>query len=177
MLPVKDHCTLLTKQFLAASFQNCHPAHQNLEKNRSARNLKPTCLNYKDEVGEKFRGGTYKDVLKKLHTEAFSKTLQRYKPNRVLQANPPEINPEEAELSRSVRSKLCRLRSGFCRSLNSYMSRIDKDISDVCPKCNMTPHDTLHLFNCPRNQTELSPTKLWTEPQKVAKFLKLDDDG
>ena len=177
MLPVKAHSTLLTKQFVAACHQRIHPGYKNLGNPPSARNLKPTCLAFEAEVKELFRGGLYKDVLSKLHTKAVNSTLTNYAPNRVLQTPPPDINTKEEEnLSRTVRSKLSRLRSGFCRSLNSYMSRIDNSVIDACPDCNQSPHDTVHLFNCSSRPTDLVESDLWTRPAKVAEFLGLEDD-
>ena len=134
MLPVKDHCTMVSKQYLAACHQQNHPGNKHLNKTPQPRNLKPTILSYETEVKDKFRGGLYKDVLKNLHTAAVKSTLDNYKPNRVLGTKPPDINSEEKTLARSVRSRLARLRSGFCRSLNSYMSRIDNSIIDACPR-------------------------------------------
>ena len=129
------------------------------------------------EVKDKFRGGLYKDVLKTLHTAAFKSTLDSYQPNRVLGTKPPDINPEEKTLTRSVRCKLTRLRSGSCRSLNSYMSRIDNGITDVaCPKCDSSPHDTRNLFNCHAGPTNLTVIDLWTRPFMAAEFLKLTED-
>ena len=138
--------------------------------------------NYKTEVSSKFDSlpaskDSYKKVLKTLHTEAVSATLQSYQPNRILATQPPEINPEELKLSRKERTSLARLRSGFSRSLMSYMSRIDPEVQDECPLCNISPHDTPHLFNCIANPTELNTIDLWTKPIQAAKFLKLDDES
>ena len=176
MLPVKDHCTMVSKQYLAACHQQNHPGNKHLNKTPQPRNLKPTILSYEAEVKDKFRGGLYKDVLKNLHTAAVKSTLDNYQPNRVLGTKPPNINPEEMILERSVRSRLARLRSGFCRSLNSYMSRIDNSIIDACPRCDNSPHDTRHLFNCPDDPTELTVTDLWTRPIQAADFLGLNDE-
>ena len=175
MLPVKDHCNLLTKQF-PALHQRIHPGNKHLDKEPSSRNLKPTCYRHKEEVQENFRGGLYKEVLSKLHTEAVSRTLQNYPPNKILGTAPPKINKEEITLNRRARSRLTRLRSGYCRSLNSYMARRDNSIQNACPDCQHTPHDTNHLFNCTMNPTDLVPKDLWTKPTKVAHFLRLEEE-
>ena len=103
-------------------------------------------------------------------------TLASYPPNRVLQRRPPDISKEEKLLPRLARAELARLRSGFSRNLNSYMSRIDPSIADTCPACNHTPHDTIHLFNCSNNPTHLEPEDLWTNPKHSALFLELLPD-
>ena len=137
------------------------------------RQLKLTHLQHAPEISDKFRGMTYKQVVKALHTATVANTLASYPPNRVLQRRPPDISKEEKLLPRPVRSELARLRSGFSRNLNSYMNRIDPSIADSCPACNSTPHDTNHLFNCNSNPTHLEPSALWTNPKQSALFLKL----
>ena len=138
------------------------------------RTLKLTNLIHEGEVAELFRSGTLKDSLKSLHTSAVKNTLESYPPNKVLLSNPPDINKEEQSLSRKARTGLTRLRSGYCRTLNSYMSRIKEEVQDVCPRCDASPHNTLHLFNCLANPTVLDVTSLWTHPREAAIFLQLE---
>ena len=38
------------------------------------------------------------------------------------------------------------------------------------------PHNTVHLFNCRRNPTNLTEMDLWTNPKEAAEFLQLDGD-
>ena len=108
-----------------------------------------------------------KAAIQGLHTKALKDTLNSYPPNKVLQSIPPDINPEEANLSRWETCKLARLRSGYSRELNSYMSRINPEIQNKCLKCYN------HLFNCYNNPTNLT-VDLWTRPIQAAKFLKLN---
>ena len=58
----------------------------------------------------------------------------------------------------------------------SYKNICDTKIENKCPKCQTTPPDTNHLFNCPRNPTTLEPIDLWTQPAEVSIFLKLDEE-
>ena len=112
-------------------------------------------------------------VLKDIHTETVRKTIQQYSENHVLgQAYnpPPRINPDEIKLTRIARSRLSQLRSGFLRLLNSSLNRLDDKIENKCPKCQATPHDTNHLFNCHAN-----PTSLWTHPIEASNFLELEE--
>jgi hypothetical protein len=118
---------------------------------------------------------TYKTVIKSLHTSSVQEVIGSYIPNKVLNSRPPEINKSEALLSRRERSRLSQLRSGYSPVLNSYLSRIDSSIPNICPLCSQSPHDTLHLFNCDANPTELNVTDLWTRPTLAADFLKLKD--
>ena len=48
-----------------------------------------------------------------------------------------------------------------------------ENIEDMCPNCGQSPHDTVHLFNCPSNQTELSVTDFWKKTVHAAVFLGL----
>ena len=96
-------------------------------------------------------------------------------PRPRLNKTPPKINPEEVFLTRKSRTELARLRSGFSRTLNSYLSRVDPDTPDNCPKCTQSPHNSIHLFSCPSNPTHLTVESLWTKPKEAAEFLKLDE--
>ena len=116
---------------------------------------------------------SYKSVLKSIHTECVSSTLSKYPVNRVLGLKPPTLSTEEKSLPRVARTELSRLRSGFSPNLNYYLHRLDENIEDKCPECGQTPHDTVHLFNCPSNQTELSVLDLWKKPVQAAAFLGL----
>jgi hypothetical protein len=177
VLPLKEHSELISKQFLAASYQPTHPANKFLDKPQSKRNRRKTPLTFKEEVSNKFQAGyVYKQTLKSLHTDAVKNCIESYKTNSVLNSKPPEINPEEVKLTRKERSELARLRSGYSRRLNFYLNKIDNQVQDGCPLCKISPHDTEHLFNCAENPTILSVIDLWTNPVKVAKFLKLQDD-
>ena len=108
-------------------------------------------------------------------TTEVAKTILSYPPNKVLKADPPKISKEENTLSRNSRSLLSQLRSGYSRILNSYKHRIDPNTANSCGLCSGTPHDSKHLFNCPRNPTDLSIFDLWSKPVQTANFLKLDE--
>ena len=177
VLPVRDHSTLLTKQYLANTYVPAHPGFKNLDRPPSARNLKPTLLKYKEDIRVRYEAGlSRKHVLQSLHSEAVTAALDNLGPNKVLGDRPPEINKEEEQLSRKARTELARLRAGYSRNLMSYMSSIDEEVQDKCPKCNATPHNTVHLFNCRMDPTNLTATDLWTKPKEVAEFLQLDGD-
>ena len=74
-----------------------------------------------------------KATLQALHTAAVVKSVQCHERNVVLDGRPPPISNSEKELTRKKRSTLAQLRSGYCRLLGSYKSRIKKDANlDVC---------------------------------------------
>ena len=87
----------------------------------------------------------------------------------MLDGRPPPISNSEKELARKERSTLAQLRSGYCRLLGSYKSRMKKDANlDVC---GTTPHDVKHLFVCPAHPTTLIPSDLWSRPTDAVREL------
>ena len=84
----------------------------------------------------------------------------------------PPISSSEKELTRKERSTLAQLRSGYCRILGSYKSRIKKDASlNVCAECSTNPHDVKHLFVCPAHPTTMIPSDLWSRPTDAVRKL------
>ena len=83
--------------------------------------------------------------------------------NVVLDGLPLPISSSEKDLTRKEHSTLAQLRSGYCRLLGSYKSRIKKDASlNVCADCSTTPHDVKHLFVCTAHPTTMIPSDLWS---------------
>ena len=177
VMPIRDHSRLLTHQYLAASHLPGHPGREHLGRPPSARLKKMSVLNQLHKVSPLFSNNPteaeYKAAIKDLHTWAVRETLSNYPVNKVLDMHPPEVNNEEDYLPRKVRCQLSQLRSGYSKLLNSYNCIIDESVSDTCPKCNQTPHNTIHLFNCPNNPTDLNTISLWTTPHRAASFLEL----
>ena len=113
-----------------------------------------------------------KATLQELHTAAVVKAVQCHERNVVLDGRPPPTSNSGKELTRKERSTLAQLRSGYCRLLGSYKSRIRKDASlDVCTDCGSTPHDVKHLFVCPAHPTTLMPSDLWSRPTDAVREL------
>ena len=100
-----------------------------------------------------------KATLQALHTVAVDKAVKSHERNVVRDGWPPTISSSEKDLTRKERSILAQLRSGYCRLLYSYKSRIKKDVSlNVCADCDTTPHDVEHLFVCPAHPTTVIPS-------------------
>ena len=107
-----------------------------------------------------------------LHTAAVAKVVQCHERNVVLDGRPPPISNSEKELTRKERSTLAQLRSGYCRLLGSYKSRIKKDANlDVCADCGTTPHDVKHLLVCPAHPTTMIPSDQWSRPTDAVREL------
>ena len=113
-----------------------------------------------------------------IHTMAVNQAANSLGRNLVLDDRPPAINISEKELTRKERTTLANLRSGHCRLLGSYKSRISKDvILDVCAECGETPHDVKHLFNCLAHPTTMTPSDLWNRPVDAIRELSYLEAG
>ena len=103
-----------------------------------------------------------KATFQAIHTDAVNKAVKDQKNNTVLDDLPYLINDSEKDLTRKERATLAQLRSGYCKLIGSYKSRIKKDASlNVGADCGKTPHDVKHLFACPAHPTTLIPSDLW----------------
>ena len=187
VMPVKDHCQMLSRQYLLATQQDTHPNTIDLNQDPPTRLMKKTITsehgNYVNNLihNDNLDNTQYKILLKTIHTESVSATITAQENNPTLGRPPPEIDKTEKDLLRKTRSTLSQLRSGYSSMLNSYLARIRDDVQDICPDCNISPHTTLHLFDCPSKPTNLTVTDLWTKPKEAARFLGLpgqeDDDN
>ncbi|XP_049316536.1 uncharacterized protein LOC125779305 [Bactrocera dorsalis] len=180
MLPVKEHNELLSRQFLLGCFRRNHPCSHLLGAEPPPRSIKRSFLDYVDDVvqyADRTSDATdFRQVLTAIHSGAINTFTDSLPVNGVLGVKAPPIADEELQLPRETRVTLAQLRSGYCSRLNSYLSRIDPDISNICPACNESPHDTGHLFACPTNPTHLTPSSLWSDPVETARFLGLPLD-
>ena len=118
-----------------------------------------------------------KATLQTIHTDVVNKAVKYQKNNMVLDDLPHPINDSEKDLTRKERATLAQLRSGCCKLLGSYKSRIKKDASlNVCADCGKTPHDVKHLLACPTHPTTLVPSDLWSKPvESIREFSYLEE--
>ena len=176
IIPLKNHNHLLSKQFLLQTYKPSHP-NQNLHQHRSERQIKRTLKTCYDDAVESLVNYDdpkwYKRGMIKLHTTAVRETIDKYRPNKVINDTPPKVAEDEKRLPRRTRAQLAQLRSGYSKLLMSYRSRIET-VADECPECHSSPHDTAHLFNCPAKPTNLEVLSLWNEPIAAAQFLGLE---
>ena len=175
MLPVKDHLSLLSSQFLASSLQPEHASYPTVTANPGPRDMKKTLQRrFGNEVLRFFVNGAVRDAEEVgglLHTEFVDSSIRARPLNRVLNLQPPDIAEEEIFLPRQYRSTLSQLRSGHCSALNSFRRVIRISETDACPSCNRSPHDTQHIFTCRDHPTTLGVSDLWDRPAEVADFL------
>ena len=151
MLKVKEHSELLSAQYLARRLEPGNVCHPITTRATPERQMKDTLYTRHRTTVEPMTVKNYrKTTLQALHSATAVKAVQCHERNVVLDGRPPPISNSEKELTRKERSTLAQLRSGYCRLLGSYKSRIKKDASlDICAVCGTTSHDVKHLFVCP----------------------------
>ena len=173
---MRDHCQLLSAQHLLASQSTHHPNH-GIKDPVSERDMWKTLT---EEFGSDVESATERSHpkwLKRgniiLHSKFVRKSISKMRNNKVLNAPPPPISESEKKLPRSTRVKLAQLRSVYSKLLNSYMSRIDPEVRDVCPDCQESQHDMKNLFECKKKPTHLTIDSLWLTTVEAASFLGL----
>ena len=114
-----------------------------------------------------------RETLQAVYTVAVHQAVTSLRRNVMLDDRPSLINiSENWELTRKERTTLAQLRSGHCKLLGSYKSRISKDASlDVFADCGKTPHDVKHLFSCPAQPATKTPSELWNRPVVAVREL------
>ena len=182
-MPVKNHCEMLSKQYLLSTQKPDHPSHTILNK-PLPRLMKHTLdSRYNTYISSLTNNipldqPSYKMLLKTIHTDSVRDTIASQVPNPVLNLPAPQINDDETTLPRKTRVILSQLRSGHSSFLQSYLNRINptKHPDPNCPHCLTTPHTTEHIFNCTASPTHLTTDSLWTSPIDAAKFIGLETD-
>ena len=166
MLKVKEHSELLSAQYLARCLEPNNVNFSITTREPPKRMMKETLFTrHRSAVEPLLIANDRKTTLHAIHTMAFNQAVTSLARNVVLDDRPPAINISEKELTQKERTTLAQLRSGHCRPLGSYKSRISKDVSlDVCADCSKTPHDVKHLFNCPAHPTTMTPSDCGHNP-------------
>lgn len=180
ILLMKEHTVMLAAQYALKCFHPSHPNHDLTRQPTPPRQIRKTAIvKYTDCINHLPPPTSTRNLnrgTKIIHSTVVKETLDNYSINRVLHTCPPDINPAEKILPRMTRATLSQLRSGWCRLLNSYHSKIDKSIPNICPDCGVSPHDVEHLFNCSEHTTNLTTEDLWHRPLEVSQFLEIQND-
>ena len=176
VLKVKEHSELLSTQYLARCLEPENVNNSITTRDTPKRRMKETLFTrHRSTVEPMIIAKDRKAKLQAIHTKAVNQAVNSQGRNVVLDDRPPLINISEKELTRKERTTLAQLRSGHCRLLGFYKSRISKDASlDVCSK---TPHDVKHLFNCPAHPTTMTPSDLWNRPVDAIRELSYLEAG
>ena len=149
VLKVSEHSELLSAQYLARCLEPDNVNNSITTRDTTKRRMKETLFTrHRNTVEPMMIAKDRKATLQAIHTKAVNQGVSSQRRNVVLDDRPSLINISEKELTRKERTTVAQLRSGHCRLLGSYNSRISKDASlDLCDDCGKTPHDVKHLFN------------------------------
>ena len=112
LLPVKEHNTMLSREFLLQTHQTNHPNRQWNHTDSPQRLMKPTLISCHQDSIEPLLTKTerwYKSGIKSIHKTAVSNTINGYEPNKFLQRLAPVFNTDERRLPRSTRTTLAQL--------------------------------------------------------------------
>ena len=178
MLKVREHSELLSAQYLARCMEPGNVYHSITTRETPKRRMKETLFTrHRNNVEPMMLANNRKATLQAIHSDAVNKAVKDQKTIIVLDGLPHPINDSEKDLTREERATLAQLRSGYCKLLGSYKSRIKKDASlDVCTDCGKTPHEVKHLFACPTHPTTLIPSDLWSKPvESIREFSYLEE--
>ena len=101
MLPIRDHLSMLSQQFLARALQPDHPSHPVATAHPGPRGCRATLRSafftpsfYRSYTDTGTSSGvvpsaSYKTVIKQIHTDTVRRSMAALPPNRVLNAKPP----------------------------------------------------------------------------------------
>ena len=143
MLKVRDYSELLSAQVLARCMETDNVNNSITTRDTPKRRMKETLFTRHHNTVEPMKlTNDRKATLQAIHTKAANQAVTSQRRIVVLDDRPPLINISENELTKKERTTLAQLRSGHCRLIGSYKSRISKDTSLACGK---TPHDVKHL--------------------------------
>ena len=179
VLKVREHSELLSAQYLARCLEPENVNNSITTRDSPKRGMKETPFTrHRNTVEPMMIAKDRKTTLQAIHTMAVNQAITSLRRNVVLDDRPPLINISEKELARKERTTLAQLRSGHCRLLGSYKSRISKDTSpNVCADCGKTLHDVKHIFNCPAHPTTMTPSDLWNRPVDAIRELRYLEAG
>ena len=179
MLKVMEHSELLSAQYLTRCLEPGNVCHSITTRGTPKRRIKETLFTrHRNTVEPMMLADNRKATLQAIHTDAVNKAVKDQKKNIVLDDLPHPINNSEKDLTMKERATLAQLRSGYCKLLGSYKSRMKKDASlNVCTNCGQTPHDVKHLFAFPAHPTTLIPSDLWNKPVDSIRELSYLEAG
>ena len=180
ILPITKHLKLHASQLRLQAHYPDHPLHQLTQQPTDHRYKKQTAFSNNnrytynlDTEPQNTSYDTIKENLKQIHTHIVHQHTQNAPPNKILNTQAPEIHKDEQTLTHYMRRTLAQLRTDKSPLLRSYLHKISPDThpTPLCPLCNQYTHDTLHLFNCNRIQTHLTPVDLWLRPVEAGALV------
>ena len=127
---LREHSELLYVQYLARCLEPENVNNSITTRDPPKRRMKETLFTrHRSTVEPMMIAKDRKATLQVIHTMADNQAVTSLRWNVVLDDRPPLINISEKDLTRRERTTLAQLRSGHCRLLGTYKSKISKDAS------------------------------------------------
>ena len=181
VLPIKNHLQLQASQIRQKSQNPSHPLHNNLLQERQPkRHIKNSIFQANNTYTHiiptdptTVTPENIKQNLKTIHTSIMQKFRNDRPPNKILNKEAPTVNKSEENLPRNIRRTLAQIRTNKSPLLFTYKHKIEPQTypNSSCPLCKSNEHDTIHLFNCTKIPTQLTPIDLWKNPVRAAALL------
>ena len=165
MLKVREHSKLLSAQYFARCLEPGNVCHSITTRETPKRRMKESLFTrHRNTVEPMMLVNNRKATLQEIHTDAVNKAVKNQKKYTVRWSSTHNQQLRK-DITRKERATFAQLRSGYCKLLGSYKSRIKKDASPyVYADCGKMPHDVKHLFAFPAHPTTLIPSDLWSKP-------------
>ena len=152
VMPVKQHCQLLSKHYLLMSQSPHRPNHGPVFQQGEREMRRALAMEHSEVVSDATELEHPKWMKRGnlvLHTRSVRQMIHAGKTNKLLNDIPSPIADEKRNLARKARTKLAQLRAGYSRMLNSYQNRLDPNVKDECPDCKKA-RTTLDIFSIAR---------------------------
>ena len=176
-LNVKAHSDMLSAQYLVNCLGEDHVCNGITTQKPRHRPMKETIHSRHNSTVVQRLGASRKESPRNIHTHAVNSATKLLVNNKVLKERPPPISDKEQRLSRRQQCTLSQLRSGHCDLLQDYKHRVFGEPSDICTDCGASPQDVIHLFDCNKHPTDLSPEDLWRNPVISIRALNYPNNG
>ena len=176
MLPVKDHLSLLSAQYLLHCLDTENVCHHITTFDHPPREMKETLFIRHNQTVLPLLANTKNTSLQAVHTSFVNTAIDNMMDNRVLNYRRPPISDEKIYLTRRETTAYSGHSSApATKLLNSYKNRLKQTDPSSCPDCGMDPQEVPHLFNCTSHSTTLTPEILWDRPIKTIRELSFLD--
>ena len=152
VLPVLAHLSMLCSQFLLSALRPNHPSYPTVTADSGPRNIRQS--RFRPLISAHLIDGitqpdSYRESLRRVHSDAVAAAIAALSPNRLLGVSPPAVSASEWRLPRAHRTTLSQLRSGFSSAMRDYRHRIGAEPTPECPECADLCHSVPQLFSCP----------------------------
>ena len=123
MLKVREHSELPSAQYLARCLEPGNVCHSITTRETHKRRMKETLFTrHRNTVQPMMLADNRKATLQAIHIDTVNKAVKDQKQN--IEKESQSTTQKNSDLTRKERATLAQLRSGYCKLLCSYKSRI-----------------------------------------------------